>query len=411
MPETELLENPAVSALIEQGASDGQISFLQINELLAELELDEEAVEVLLEALEKRAVKVIDEAPPENAPNPEKSEKKPKEKPKTGDSHSDLDDLLAELDEMIPVDAADIASLAEQTGDEVDDALAPVDDAFKIYLNRMGKVARLSREEEDELARVAQNGSPDEQRDARAQLVESNLRLVVHLASRAAPHTTLAIGDLLQEGNLGLIDAAERYSPDSGKAFGSYATWWIRRSLNRAMKEHARSTKLSGALYNAIEKIGRATRELSQTLGRAPLREELAKATGLSVLQIEEAQRAAARPLSLEAQTGGGDDTSEFGETLVDPASEAVTEVTTRREMREGLAKVMADLDAREKLLVQMRFGMGDWAESGPQTLEDVARILDLTTAKARNLETRALKKLRKSAKGTGLGDMFGGDS
>jgi RNA polymerase primary sigma factor len=425
MTDSEILSHPEVRKLVHEGARDGYVSYSQINDLLIDLELDEDAVELLLETLEKRAIAVRDEATlpvrtpktVQGAPKPPKP-KQPKAKPATDsaqlasarESNADLDALLAQLDEFIPTDVADVAQLAGETGEELDDEFTPVEDALKLYLDRMGQIPRLSPDEERELAGIARDGSPEESHDAQNRLVESNLRLVVHLAHHAAPRTTLSITDLLQEGNLGLLDAVSRYRPESNKTFGSYATWWIRRALNRAISEHSRSMKLSGDLYEAIQKMQGAQRQLTQSLGRTPSRQEIAEFTGLTIAQIEEAQRASAKPLSLDAPTGSNDEGTEFGETLVDESTEAVENSAIRQEVGAGLTSLLEELSDREKLIVQMRFGLGQHAESGSRASEDVAQLLGISRERVHELELRALRKLRKKAKGSGLDKLFGDD-
>ncbi|MBW3636578.1 MAG: sigma-70 family RNA polymerase sigma factor [Armatimonadetes bacterium] len=413
-----ILSHPAVRELLHQGALDGEVSFSQINDLLIDLELDENDVDELLETLEKRAIAVSDAAPAEeqrsgrpeekvapSAPKPPPPQSVPKP---SGTSNADLDALLAQLEDMAPSDVDDVARLAGETGEELDDEFTPVEDALKLYLDRMGAIPRLSTEEERELARIARDGDAEAIHEAQNRLVESNLRLVVHLAKHAAPRTTLSTADLLQEGNLGLLDAVSRYRPESKKTFGAYATWWIRRALNRAINEHSRSMTLSGELYNAIQTMQSGQRQLTQQLGRTPSRQELSEFTKLSISQIEEAQRAAAQPLSLDSPAGGSEEGSELGESLADESSEAVENSAARQEAAVGLTALLEELSEREKLIVQMRFGLGEHAASGSRASEDVAKILGISRERVHELELRALRKLRKKAKGSGLDQLFG---
>lgn len=410
-----LLANPQVRQLISQGARDGRVSFAQINDLLVDLELDEEDVEHLYDALEKRAIAVVDEPVTPSVPAP----KKTKAAPKPG-KHDDLDAILADL-EQLKGSEDDIESVAQflaeveedafaedeadlYAGEDLDDAQRPVDDALKIYLNRMGQIPRLSPAQERDLAREARSSDAQAAREAKNRLVEANLRLVVHLARAAAARTTLSITDLLQEGNIGLLDAVERYRAESNKTFGAYATWWIRRAMNRAINEHARVMRLSGELYTAIQKMQIAQRELTQNLGRAPSRAEIAQATGLSIEQIEEAQRAATQPLSLESPTGGDEGTTEFGETL-EGAEEATEARSERLAVARALTNLLEELPERERVVVSMRFGLGDYSGLGPQAVDDVAEQMHLSRERVHDIETRALRKLRKKAKGAGIDD------
>ncbi|RYX81005.1 sigma-70 family RNA polymerase sigma factor [bacterium] len=407
--DSNLLAQPVVRNLISQGARDGRVSFAQINDLLVDLELDEEDVELLYEALEKRAIAIVDEEfVPSSAPQAPKTKTTPKAK-KPG-PHDDLDAILADLD-MIKGTEDDVDSVAqflaendEETyvGDDLDDSQRPVDDALKVYLTRMGQIPRLDAEEERELALEARSNDPEVALDAKNRLVESNLRLVVHLAKSAATRTTLSITDLLQEGNIGLLDAVERYRADSNKTFGAYATWWVRRAMNRAIQEHSRVLRLSGELYAAIQTMQIAQRELTQKLGRMPSRQEIATATGLTIEQIEEAQRAAVKPLSLENPVGGDEGTTEFGETL-EGEDEAIELRSERMAMAKGLTALLEDLPDRDKAVLSMRFGLGDYEASGPQAVDDVAALMNLSRERVHDIEVRALRKLRKKARSSGL--------
>lgn len=400
-----LLARPEIADLIKRGARESRLTFSEINDLLIDLELDEDDVEALFEALEKRFIAVVDEVPI-------LAETKTKAASKKSGAHDDLDDILAALDEKSEDDISSVAQfLVEEedlyAGEDLDDSQAPVADALKVYLNRMGAIERLPGDRERELSVVAHGDDPVAAHEAKNALVEANLRLVVHLAHAAAPRTTLSITDLLQEGNLGLLDAVERYRAQSNKTFGAYATWWVRRAMNRAINEHARTMRLSGELYGAIQKLQTAQRELAQSLGRAPSREEIAQASGLTVAQIEEAQRAAARPLSLDASVGSEDEATEFGELVADPESEVAGDAADRREMREGVGKLVEDLSEREQAVVSMRFGLGEHSAEGPRSAEDVAKVMGLSRERVHELETRALRKLRKKAKGAGLDQLL----
>ena len=408
-PTPDLLSQSAVSELIERGARDGQVSWTQINDLLIDLELDETDIEDILSALESRAIPVVAEAA--TAPRSPK-----KQKPKTSDENSDLDAILSDLDNIGKDD--DLESVAQfiaqedelYAGEDIDDSQKPVDDALKIYLDRMGRVPRLDADSERALAAIAHHGAPDEATKARNDLVESNLRLVVHLAKTAALRTSLSLTDLLQEGNIGLIDAVERYRPDSNKTFGSYATWWIRRAMNRAITEHSRMMKLSGELYKAIEKMQKAQRELAQKLDRSPTREEIAEASGLTVAQIEEAQRAAQAPLSLDLSAGGGEDSADLNEQLSDEGAEVVADAAARHEVSRGVNKLLEGLSEREQDVISMRFGLGTYSSAGSLSGEDVAKALGISRDRVHELELRALRKLRSKAKGAGLDKLLSGD-
>lgn len=422
IPTTTLLEQPRVQQLIEQGARDGQVSYGLINELLGDLSVDEDAIESLLEAIERRGIAVVDEqraAPvPTNAANssvagtahettgvaPTNTHAKPTAR---RGRHTDLDEALASLEEML---AASELPLAADIEDEADaEAGNVVEDAFKQYVQHLGRVPLLSREEELRLARRARSGSPEASAAARQHLVEANLRLVVYLARHYADRTSLPLLDIIQEGNVGLIRAVERYDPERGHRLSTYATWWIRQSINRAIREQVRSIRLPASLSGAIQKLNRLQRELTQTLGRQPSRVELAEVSGLTLVQVEEALRAGAQPLSLETPVGEDQDT-ELGESVSDPGSDEALDSLSRTELREELQRALVGIGDRERVIILKRFGLGEYAKSGAQSLEDIARDLKLSLERVRQLEIRALRKLRRRSRIAALADVFGGE-
>ena len=260
----------------------------------------------------------------------------------------------------------------------------------------MAQVPLLSAEEEARLARAMRADVPDAD-SARQKLVESNLRLVVYMARKYEANTTLPILDLVQEGNIGLMRAVDRFDPERGHRLSTYATWWIRQSINRAIRDQARSIKLPAQLSSAIQTLQRLQRELSQQLGRAPSRQELASASGMSLPQVEAALAAALGTLSLDAPAGD-DETFELGESVGDGDEDAPLEAASLGELRVHLQGALENLSERERSVLEMRFGLGEFENMGSQTLEDVARELHLSRERVRQLELRALRKLRRRA-------------
>ena len=349
--------------------------------------------------------------------------------------HRDLDAVLASLDEMMnsPLGAiiaedmeepetkrkrgkssSDVGdgSGASNAADELSEvpADASVEDALTQYMNQMGRVPLLDEVEEKRLARLVRSGTAREQNEAREKLIESNLRLVVHLARRYAGRAALPLLDLVQEGNLGLMRAVESFDPERGRRLSSYATKPIRESINRAIAAQSRSIRLPGHLSAAIQKLQRLQRELSQSLGRSPSRDELAKAAGMTHLQVEEALRASSEPLSLEAHAGGNDeDGNEFGDSLSDD-SEVPISALSKTELQEGISRTLQTLSDRERAVILQRFGLGQHAANGPQAIEDIAARMKLSRERVHRLEVRALRKMRRRTKGTPLDDSYAGD-
>ena len=415
-----LSDHPRVQQLIAQGAKSGQISYGLINDLLGDLQVDESEVEVLLEALEKRGIAIVDD-PPEAATDAELDEDDPvgppivqgatrreagaaAAAPGRRSRHPDLDEALASLEELL---AATEAPAKSDGQDDAEEEVAPgVEDAYKQYLNQMGRVPLLSAEEEVRLARLARDGTPEEQIAAKQKLVESNLRLVVFMARRYVGRSNLPLLDIVQEGNIGLMRAVERFDPERGHRLSTYATWWIRQSINRAVGEQMRSMRLPAHLSDAIQKLNRLQREMAQSLGREPSRQELAEASGMTVVQVDEALRAGVQPLSLESPMGEESD-MELGESLTDPDADTPITAFSRTELREELNRSLQGLSERERVIILKRFGMGDYAGNGPSSLEDIATEMKLSRERVRQLEIRALRKLRRRSRNAALGDFF----
>lgn len=434
-PNSTLLNQPRVRQLIEHGVHEGKISYRVLNDLLGDLDIAEDEVEEIFEILEARGIEIVEEAiqspeiqsvetaAPKSGAESEIAaieltvEAPSTPAPRRASKHHDLDEVLSSLENLEsflgsrPTQFQDAVQEDDDVReDEKQDEIA-VEDALRQYMNRMGQVPLLSAEEEKRLAIASLEGSPEEQIRARQKLVESNLRLVVSIAKNYSSRSSLPMHDIVQEGNIGLMRAVERFDPHRGHRLSTYATWWIRQRINKALGDYARSMRLPSQLYATIQKLNRLQREMAQDLGRAPSREELAKATGLSTLQVEEALRAGAAPMSLETPVGEDQD-EELGALLAADEDDADAPVAalSRSELKRELGEALQSLGERERAILQMRFGLGDYEDTGAQNLEDIARGMNLSRERVRQLEVRALRKLRRNAHGTSLADFFGED-
>ncbi len=262
-----------------------------------------------------------------------------------------------------------------------------VDDPVKMYLKDIGKVPLLSSDEEIDLAKRMLDG--DEY--AKAKLSEANLRLVVSIAKRYAGRTSMQFLDLIQEGNIGLLKAVEKFDPTKGFRFSTYATWWIRQSITRAMADQARTIRIPVHMVETIHKLTRVKRQLLQELGRDPTQEEIAKAMDVSEEKVAEIQKIAQEPISIETPVGEEED-SKMADFIEDDSVKSPVEVATQNLLREQLLGVIETLTPREQKVIRLRYGLDD---SHPRTLEEVGKEFNVTRERIRQIEAKALKKLR----------------
>ncbi len=275
------------------------------------------------------------------------------------------------------------------------------DDPVKIYLKEIGKVPLLSAEEEIEIAKRIEAGDTF----AKNILTESNLRLVVAIAKKYLSRNVLSFLDLIQEGNLGLLKAVDKYDYTRGFRFSTYATWWIRQHITRAIADQARLVRLPVHMVETINKLIRATKKLTSTLGREPTLSELAEEMGISEERVAEIKKISMEPLSLEGPMGNDDtDSSKLGDIIEDETSISPYEATTRRLLREQLLAVVDTLTPREQKVIRMRYGLDD---GFPKTLEQVGQEFNVTRERIRQIEAKALKKLRNPSRNKRLRDYF----
>lgn len=285
------------------------------------------------------------------------------------------DDAIAEGEDVEKIDFTDTGDISSTTQDPV-----------KMYLKDIGKVPLLSAEEEIELAKRMEAG--DEA--AKKKLAESNLRLVVSIAKRYVGRGMLFL-DLIQEGNLGLLKAVEKFDYRKGYKFSTYATWWIRQAITRAIADQARTIRIPVHMVETINKVTRVSRDLLQKLGREPLPEEVGEVMGLPKERVQEIMKIAQEPVSLETPIGEEED-SHLGDFIQDESIPTPVEATNQTLLHEQLDEVVSTLTEREQRVIKLRFG---WDDGRPRTLEEVGKEFNVTRERIRQIEAKALRKLR----------------
>ncbi len=307
-------------------------------------------------------------------------------------------DALDSTEASLSVDDADLTEADEDS--ELGNALG-------LYLREMGRVPLLTAEEEMRLAVQAQQGKLEQQRaiqyntlpndkvmeqakEARRRLIEANLRLVVSIAEKYQKNG-LALLDLIQEGNKGLMVAAEKFDPTKGYKFSTYATWWIRQAVSRAIANQARTIRLPVHMFEKNNRVARVRARLYQDLGREPLAEEIAQQMGTSVEKVHEILKASNQPISLETAVGEDND-SELGDFLEDPVLPSPMEITAQHQLREYIADALQNVSQREREILQLRYGLLDGTS---HSLTEIGELFHVSRERVRQIETRALQKLR----------------
>ncbi len=294
-----------------------------------------------------------------------------------------FDDIDAEDDEDIEIDFNSV---------NYDDV---ADDSVKLYLREIGKIPLLSTEEEFELAQKIIHGTEKEQKRAKDKMAESNMRLVVSIAKRYSGRG-LDFLDLIQEGNTGLLRAVEKFDPDKGFKFSTYATWWIRQAITRAIADQARTIRIPVHMVETINKVLRTQRRLTQELNREPSTEEIAKAMGMDADKIEYVMKIKQDIASLDASVGrdGEDDDSSLGDFIEDEDRVSPEDAAATQLLKEQIASILSTLTDREQKIIKMRFGIGGGKS---HTLEEVGAEFSVTRERIRQIEAKALAKLRKN--------------
>jgi len=350
------------------------LEYEEINDFFAELELGSEQMEKIYDYLEKNEVDVLREPAEVEFIGPEDE---------LDVDESELALIEAESEDLSKIDL----SVPEGVG---------LEDPVRMYLKEIGKVQLLSADEETELAVRMEKGDAD----AKKRLAEANLRLVVSIAKRYVGRGMQFL-DLIQEGNLGLIKAVEKFDYRKGYKFSTYATWWIRQAITRAIADQARTIRIPVHMVETINKLIRVQRQLLQELGREPYPEEIAKEMNLSVDRVREIQKIAQEPVSLETPIGEEED-SHIGDFVEDDRLPVPAEAAAFTMLKEQLNEVLGTLTERERKVLRLRFGLDDGRQ---RTLEEVGKEFDVTRERIRQIEAKALRKLRHPTRSKKLKD------
>ncbi len=344
----------AQQELVERGKTKGSISYKEIIETLQPYELSVEALDNFYDKLAQHGIEITDDS-------------------SAGAAGADQD----EDTEVKKPTASELLAAPEGV---------TVNDPVRMYLKEIGKIPLLTSEEEVELAKAIEQNSED----ARRRLAEANLRLVVSIAKKYVGRGMLFL-DLIQEGNLGLIKAVEKFDYRKGYKFSTYATWWIRQAITRAIADQARTIRIPVHMVETINKLIRISRQLVQELGREPLPEEIAQEMNISEERVREILKIAQEPVSLETPIGEEDD-SHLGDFIEDHEAQAPADAAAFELLKEQLEDVLDTLSAREEKVLRLRFGLDDGRS---RTLEEVGQFFGVTRERIRQIEAKALRKLR----------------
>ena len=355
----------AIRVLVEKGKQAGKLTTQEIDTAIEEMDLDLEELDELYESIEGQNIKIID----------------------------DLSDIALD---SLTFEAEPTAKGSSEASAELKNAA--MDDPVKVYLKEIGHVPLLTPEEEIELAiRIRDNDEA-----AKSRLAEANLRLVVSIAKRYVGRGMQFL-DLIQEGNLGLIKAVDKFDYEKGFKFSTYATWWIRQAITRAIADQARTIRIPVHMVETINKVKKANSQLLHKIGRDPSAEEIAKELEMPVDKVREILRVAQEPVSLETPIGEEED-SHLGDFIPDDDALAPADAASNILLKESLDDVLKTLTPREEKVIMLRFGLAD---GHPRTLEEVGKEFNVTRERIRQIEAKALRKLRHPSRSKKLRDFL----
>ena len=365
MEQNEVLQQK-LRALVELGKKNGKVTSKQLLQTLDDIDADEKQTEQIYDALERAGIEI---------------------------DVSDVADIISAAKDLLPADSEILdleggidEPLQDQTPLEAVSEETALTDPVRMYLKEIGKIDLLSAEEELELAQKIAEG--DEA--AKNRMIEANLRLVVSVAKHYLGRG-MQLLDLIQEGNMGLLKAVEKFDYTKGYKFSTYATWWIRQSITRAVADQARTIRIPVHMVETINRVSRTSRALVQELGREPTLSEISNQLGIPEDRIAEVMKIAQDPVSLETPIGEEED-SHLGDFIQDDRTLSPAEAAAALLMRERLMDVLDTLAPREKKVLILRFGLED---GRPRTLEEVGQIFHVTRERIRQIEAKALRKLR----------------